>query len=430
MLTPYHALYEATARLLPLASDRIDLKPLCGAPVVCTTHQFESRNWDVHPPANYENSGPTYEALVAYFLERNPHSGRAFTRELHLPDRDVTENRLFTYTVLSPSDGDPREAKRATLLLHGLNEKSWHKYIPWAVRMVEITGHPVILFPLAFHLNRAPAAWSNPRDMMGVYRERQDLFGALSSGSFANAALSHRVQFAPHRFLTSSFQSYYDVIDLARMVMAGSVPSLARGCRLDLFGYSIGASLATLLLMRDPGRLFSESQAFLFCGGAVLEEANPVSRAIIDEAAYTGLTSYLHRLVNRVTHALPENVERPARRSRDLRLFRSLVFRESLRGVRERAMRRISVRIRALGLERDPVFPPSGIKRSWTTRTGSSLLRLYTRDSPLPYSHEKPFPESNAEHGELERFFTSVFQAAAHHLVGAPLHAATPAPLT
>lgn len=422
-MTPYQTLYDTTGTLLPFDHGETDLRPLCGADVICTEHPFESRNWNVHPPANYENSGPTYEALVAYFLERNPHSGRAFTRELHLPDRDIDENRRFTYTVLAPPRGTERQARRATLMLHGLNEKSWHKYIPWAVRLVELTGQPVILFPLAFHMNRAPAAWSDPRNMMGVYRERQSLFGALSSGSFANAALSHRVQFAPHRFLTSSFQSYYDIVDLARSIAAGEVPGLSRGCRLDLFGYSIGASLATLLLMRDPHRLFCESQGFLFCGGAVLEDANPVSRAIIDEAAFSGLTGYLRRLVRRASTALPEEIEKPGRRARELRLFRSLVFRDSLRRVRERAMRRINVRVRALGLEKDPVFPPANIRRSWTGRSGSSLLRIHTRDTDLPYSHEKPFPQTNGRSDELERFFDAVFQAAAHHLVGAPLHA-------
>jgi pimeloyl-ACP methyl ester carboxylesterase len=421
MLTPYSTLHRATTDLLPLPTGEINLEPITGSRVTCRSHEFESNNWDVHPPANYENSGPTYEALIAYFLQQNPHSGRAFTQELHRPDRDVSENRRFTYLILSPN-GTSR-ASRATLLLHGLNEKTWHKYLPWAVRLVELTGNPVILFPLAFHLNRAPSAWSDPRDMMGVYRERKNLFGTLSSGSFANAALSHRVQFAPHRFLTSSFQSYYDIVDLARRVANGSIPGLTSGCKLDLFGYSIGASLATLLLMRDPGHLFSGSQAFLFCGGAVLEDANPVSRAIIDEAAYSGLTGYLSRLVTRVQQALPDDIVRPGRRSRELRLFRSLIFRKPLRGVRERAMRRINVRVRALGLDRDPVFPPAGIRRSWTGRGGSSLLRLYTRDATVPYSHEKPFPSDAMHEQEVETLFSSVFQAAAHHLVGAPLHA-------
>lgn len=86
------------------------------------------------------------------------------------------------------------------------------------------------------------------------------------------------MQFAPHRFVTSSFQSYYDIVDLVHECRSGTIRGLPRERIVDLFGYSIGASLALLLLMRNPQRLF--------CGGAVLEDANPVSRSIIDSAAW------------------------------------------------------------------------------------------------------------------------------------------------
>jgi hypothetical protein len=72
---------------------------------------------------------------------------------LDLQDSHVSENRKFHYPLFHcPERGRAREL---LLLFHGLNEKDWHKYLPWAHQLALTTGKAVLLFPIAFHMNRA-----------------------------------------------------------------------------------------------------------------------------------------------------------------------------------------------------------------------------------------------------------------------------------
>ena len=72
----------------------------------------------------------------------------------HFPENDnqIKENQNFTYYVVVPSnEGDTKPDKKfgsAILLFHGLNERSWDKYRPWANYLSDKTGKPVILFPI------------------------------------------------------------------------------------------------------------------------------------------------------------------------------------------------------------------------------------------------------------------------------------------
>jgi hypothetical protein len=254
--------------------------------------------------------------------------------------------------------------------------------------------------------------------MMQVAKERQRLFPALAASSFANVALSHRVQFAPHRFLTSSFQSYFDLVDLARTVRAGDHPLFAPGTTLDLFGYSIGASLTELLLLRNQERLFSRSRAFLFCGGSLLDQSNPVSRAIIDDAAFRGLHAYLNRLYEEPRATLPRGSAGLGRRKKELKVFQSLVFLDRMRGFRERMVRKAASRLTAWLMRNDEVFSPDGFRKSWSTENGERLLRSRVSDPDYDYKHERPFPVRDTDSPAAERFFDEVFSAAALHLTG------------
>ena len=67
-------------------------------------------------------------------------------------DIDILENKEFTYSLFKKPG--PARSEKVILLFHGLNEHSWHKYLPWAKTLVERTGKTVILFPIAFHMNR------------------------------------------------------------------------------------------------------------------------------------------------------------------------------------------------------------------------------------------------------------------------------------
>ena len=448
----YGRLEERLAATFTQDAGYIDLEEVTGSPVACASFDYTSANWRVHPPADGAGADPTLRALLAYYLEQNPYSRKYFPHDLESADRDVMENRSFRYSVFLPSghgsddprtDGASARFDRAILLLHGLNERSWRKYLPWAHRLVERTGVPVILFPIAFHMNRAPIAWATPREMMGVSKERKRLFPGLRSSTFVNAALGHRVQFAPHRFITSGLQSYYDLVDLVRAIAAGGHPLFREESRVDVFGYSIGASLAQLLVMTDPEGLFRASRTFLFCGGALMDQASPVSRAIIDSQAHRGLYDYLARLVTDPDQAIPAGTEVPASGSADptrssrpltadlqeIEVLTSLLFADVRRHLREEKAREVADRMTIVGLEQDAVFFPDGLRSSWRDSRGTPLLQVQTLDAAVSYSHEQPFPFAAQEADEVDGLFDRVFEAAAAHLGGhragtgrAPIH--------
>jgi pimeloyl-ACP methyl ester carboxylesterase len=420
----YQALHTALAAIFTLDREQIDLEPVTGRPAQILTRKFRSTNWGVHPPENEENTNPAFRRVVGEYIERYPYSERNFFGKLQPSDRDVPENLRFRYPVFVPGrarnsaagEGARARSGGAIILLHGLNEKSWLKYLPWALELAEKTTRPVILFPIAFHMNRAPGAWSNPREMIGVSRERRKLFPGVAASSFVNAALSHRVQFAPHRFLTSGLQSYYDVTDLARHIRSGADPLFTEGARIDIFGYSIGATLAELLLLSDPAGLFADSRAFLFCGGSVMDRTNPVSKAIMDGEAHRGMLHFLEQLVSESRHALPRGIAALKAGLWEVEIAKSLLFTGALRHVREKAMRAVGDRIAALAMVKDKVFPPAGLEDSWTATDGSMLMNISTADPQFDYAHEQPLPADSPAPGAVDRFFREMISVASAHL--------------
>ncbi|MFW5684457.1 MAG: DUF6051 family protein [Spirochaetota bacterium] len=413
---PYQTLYRELAARFDLTREQTDLADM-GLPLSIRTFAFSSTR-EIHPAADFSRASSTFRALVSFFLENNPFSRRHFIRELESADRDVTENREFRYSIFLPQADalPPRDSRRAIVLLHGLNEKSWHKYLPWAARLAERSGRPVILFPIAFHMNRAPEAWSQPREMMGVAKERKRLFPELVANSFANAALSHRIQFAPHRFLTSGLETYFNVVDLVRDIHDGRHPLFERGTSVDLFGYSIGAALSELLLAANRDGLFSQSRAFLFCGGSILDQANPVSKAIIDAEAYRGVVGFLAEFARAPASALPLSDEQITTMSREIEIIRSTIFLDDRRDTREWIMGTVGPRIQALVMERDQVFHPEGMIASWKTADGSSLFEISVADPPFAYSHEQPLPPQAKEDEAVNRFFDEVMSRASEAL--------------
>ncbi len=399
------------------AADHIDVEPDTGSPLELVSYPFSSANWRVHPAEDARNTDSAYRDIVSEHIERFPYSERNFFHRLQPSDRDVPENLRFRYPVFVPKPATAR-FDRAIVLLHGLNEKSWSKYLPWAHRLAEQTGRPVILFPIAFHMNRAPRVWSNPREMITVSHERKRLFPGVEASSFVNAALSHRVHFAPHRFLTSGLQSYYDVTDLVRSIKSGTHELFTEGARVDVFGYSIGAMLSQLLLLSDPAGLFADSRAFLFCGGSVMDQTQPVSKAIMDSEAHRALHRFSERLLADSEPTVPRGVQALQGGVWEVETAKSLLLTEPMRAVRERAARTVGHRMTALAMMKDRVFPPAGITASWQTADGTMLMEVDTADPPYEYAHERPFPTDSEAPSEVDRFFTEMISRAAAHFAG------------
>jgi hypothetical protein len=327
-------------------------------------------------------------------------------RMLHLEDAGVRENLSFTFPLFSPGEGC---ANGLIVLFHGLNERSWDKYLPWAAKLVGETGKAVALFPTAFHMNRAPREWSSSRLMRGVAEQRRRLFPCLSCSTFANAAISTRLQLLPQRFFWSGMQTYQDFLQLLGEVRAGEHPRIRRDATVDLFGYSIGAFLAELLLMIDPLGELSRSHLFLFCGGTTVDRMSPVSRYILDSEAAMALHAFF-------VQDLDEHLRRNERLAHFLGsehpegyYFRSMLDHYSMRGVREDRLREVGKRMRAVALAGDTVIRPEEVVTTLQGFTRDIPVEVEVEDFPYPYRHENPFPPVRALGEQVDRCFERVF---------------------
>ena len=119
---------------------------------------------------------------------------------LNVNDSLIPENYHFSYPVFAPGN---RSSEKVILLLHGLNERSWVKYLAWAYWLARNTDSYVVLFPISFHINRSPESWSDPRKMLNLMKLRKSTLGEIRMSSFANAALSNRLSEDPMRFFNS-----------------------------------------------------------------------------------------------------------------------------------------------------------------------------------------------------------------------------------
>lgn len=332
---------------------------------------------------------------------------------LHMPDCDVESNSRFRATLMEPKHGI---ANGVILLLHGLNEKRWEKYLPWALRLLQQTGKAVLLFPIAFHMDRTPAAWSDPRRMAKVCAERRAAFPSIVGSSLANAAMSSRLHMLPQRFFWSGLQTYEEIVGFIRELRAGAVDGLPADITVDFFAYSIGAFLSEILLMADEDGLFSASQLFLFCGGPTLDRMNPTSRYIIDSEATIALYSFFNEHLEnefnrdpRMAHYFKE--EHPAGPA-----FRSMLSYHKLHDEREKRIRELAPRIRVAALRKDSVIPPGEILNTLQGSYRDIPVPVDVLDFPYDYSHVQPFPVNEALESEVDAAFSSVMNLAAGHL--------------
>lgn len=194
-------------------------------------------------------------------------------------DAAIEENLRFRYPVLMPSA--MKKARNLIIMFHGFNEKHWHKYLPWAVRLAHGTGRAVLLFPIAFHMNRAPALWNDSRAMNRLSKERKERFPAVIGSSLSNVAISTRLHNKPERFIWSGLESYHDVIDLVEGIKRGEHPVVEAEAGIDFCSYSIGTFLGEILMMTNKNGYFSKSRYATFCGGPVFNRLSPVSKFIV-----------------------------------------------------------------------------------------------------------------------------------------------------
>ncbi|MDR2886670.1 MAG: DUF6051 family protein [Bacteroidales bacterium] len=321
-------------------------------------------------------------------------------------DRQIEENYQFTYPVFAPS----RKSSKVILFLHGLNERSWKKYLSWAYTLAENTSSYVVMFPLSFHINRAPSWWSNPHDMTAVMNERLMTTGDSDTLSFANAALSARMAEEPMRFFNSGYQTAMDIVDLLARIRDGRHEIIPAQCSLNIFAYSIGAFLGQILMLANPEGLLADSKLFMFCGGCVFSNMNGRSKNIMDTQSFNELIDFYQSRFEKTI--ADENRTFSAMFSNQVGVaFRSMIDMERFGNYRKNRFVAIRNRVRAIALARDVVIPAEKIIETLSETGDSNTVKV--ADFPFPYSHENPFPLlKTAISTEVDRSFESIFSEA------------------
>ena len=322
-------------------------------------------------------------------------------------DSLITENSSFTYPVFIP--GDPKSDK-VILLLHGLNERSWVKYLVWAYYLAKNTDSYVILFPISFHINRSPASWKDPRAMVHFMKVRNSSFEDIDRSSFANIALSNRLTEDPLRFFKSGFQTTYDIIKLLSGIRDGAHEIIPRTTNFNIFAYSIGAFLAEIILMGNPEKLFTGSKLFIFCGGSVFSNMQGSSKLIMDSLAFDRVYRYyLFEFEKTLTGKSP--LVDFLLTSQIGMAFRSMIDLGRLKIFRENILSKLRDQIHSVSLLKDTVIPSKGIISTLGNINKKDVVDIW--DFPYPYSHENPFPVFNFPlSNKVDFWFERVFSEA------------------
>jgi hypothetical protein len=317
-------------------------------------------------------------------------------------DSSISENISFSYPVFIPED---KSNRKVILLLHGLNERSWVKYLVWAYWLSQLTGSYVVLFPISFHINRSPSSWINPRMMQQIVKERIQGSGEIIMSTFANIALSSRLTEEPMRFFNSGYQTAFDIVKLMNQIRSGNHNLIPKGSRVNIFAYSIGAFLSQILMMGNPDNVFTDSKLFMFCGGSVFSNMQGTSKLIMDSLAYNKIYSfYLNDFEKEITRKNP--FSEFFRSSQIGMAFRSMIDIGRFRSFRESILIKLRDQVRSVALKKDTVIPANGIVNTMIPMTSKKFSPVEVWDFPYAYSHENPFPILNNESSaEVDRSF-------------------------
>lgn len=363
-----------------------------------------SSQFQIGKDVEIENAGVS----VVFFPFKSHRSFTGVSGEINsfIISDSVEENEVFEYPVFVPSN--VRRHNEVILLLHGLNERNWSKYLPWAEYLCKHTGKAVLLFPIAYHVNRSPHSWSNPRFLHKILDLRKSLNGNDRSLSFANVALSERLSDNPQRFYSSGRQSFDDIVKLITDIKSGKHTLIDKNVKIDVFAYSIGAFLSQVLFLTNPNDYFSNSKLFMFCGGGVFSSMCGESRTIMDKKSYEKLFEYYQTgfWAEKIAVNTGDDV---------MASFYSMLTPDNEKSKRTSIFGQMKNRISGISLALDKVIPYHGVVQALGHDCASKTITLL--DLPYDYTHESPFPVTKqVDKHEVDESFLQVFRQAAGFL--------------
>lgn len=330
------------------------------------------------------------------------------SNEVHIKDIAVAENRRFNYHLVKSRQQS--RVKKVILLFHGFNEKDWKKYLPWAKAVCQGTGSMVVLFPIAFHMQRAPRQWSSRREMYQLSESRRQRFPHVVNSTLSNVAISMRLHSMPQRFIWSGLQTYYDVIQLIEECRDGRHPYIPRDFEFDILAYSIGGFLAQILKLTNYRDYFARAKVCLFCSGATFNRLSPVSKFILDSEANVALYSFLVEHFDKILqkdlllhHYINEN-------HLEGKVFHAMLDYHKMRSFREQLLKRYAGQIYAVTLRKDDVIPSFEVINTLKGAYRDIDIAVDELDFDRPYTHENPFPANAGDTAAIDRDFALVFE--------------------
>ena len=348
------------------------------------------------------NHNVTLEEELSFYSENGIKNN-----SVHIKDIFAKRNRSFKYQIIKPKGAD--KVKRVVLLFHGFNERDWSKYLPWAKEISDGTESAVVLFPLAFHMQRAPKEWSNTREMFKLSEERKQTFPNIENSSLTNVAVSTRLHAMPHRALWSGLQTYNDVLQLMKNIKKDNNEHIDKDAHIDIFSFSVGGFLAQVLKMTNFNNYFKESKVFLFCSGATFNNQAPSSKFILDSETDAALYAYLVKDIDEIIENDP--VLRHYLKGDFLpgKIFYAMLDYNKEKDFRESMLKKYENQFYAISLTKDDIVSPHEIVNTLKGANGDIDIRIDEMDFEYDYIHENPFPVMGVDSKKVDESFEMMF---------------------
>jgi len=326
-------------------------------------------------------------------------------------DTQISENFSFKYPVIIPSQCS--DERRVVVMLHGLNERSWNKYWSWAAFLAESLKCPILMFPISFHMNRAPGFWSDARTISGLMKTNDTSQNKAESTTFVNYILSQRLADNPLRFLKSGFQSTLDLIQLINMLKGKQIEDLGQIDRIDFFAYSIGAFLSQIFLIYNHIIGTGINKTAIFCGGAPFAKMNGISKLIMNKPAFNTIYNYyLEDTITEIKSGSP--LGKFLTRHPMGQAFNAMINFDRAPSLVRSAFDTAKDKILVMTLKKDSVIPSSPTALLFKKTRGTVM----EHDFPYPYMHENPFPtfSDDVRSEQVNTSFNTIFNTASNFL--------------